>query len=432
MLLRVISVPPKDDGRGLSAGSHPYFFLSYARSPVLADYPGADPDRWVKRFFDDLVVAVRRHAQPPPQLIHGFIDKQSPPGSDKETLRQALGSAQVFVPLYSTGYLTKWLPGREWACFHQRVARAGFVEPKQRFMPVLWAPLLATSNPPWLEEALALGAGKKGYAENGLRGLLWVSSYRNSYLSVVDELAQQIVVLAENSPMAPSEVPDIDEVESVFTPGPLGVFSIQVAAPTENDASAGHDPASYGGRSAEWHPFPDQSTSIAEYARQTVEQFDFKAEVSELGTITGPEPRRPGIILIDPWIMAEDNGRSALESEVRNLPSWVLPLLILGPNTDGRTLELADKVRDALRQANALPTYSSRQGAEGVSSLDSFHTVIRKLIAEAELQFIRYRSGRGRGSQGQAGPSTYRFGMHRRAQVDGPVAEPDSPGGETL
>lgn len=101
----VISMAAEYGVGDLSSKDHPYFFISYARSPLLSHYPGADPDRWVRRFFRDLVVAVRQHASRPSAQIHGFIDQQIPPGSDRESLLLALGTAQVLVPLYSIGYL---------------------------------------------------------------------------------------------------------------------------------------------------------------------------------------------------------------------------------------------------------------------------------------------------------------------------------------
>ena len=110
-------------------------------------------------------------------------------------------------------------------------------------MPVLWTPLSGTEDPPGLRKALALGADEPGYAENGLRPMLKIRSYHDSYQAVVNLLAKQIVVLAEKSPIDPSEVPDIDEMKSAFTPeAPLAVFAIETAAPTARTAAAGRDP----------------------------------------------------------------------------------------------------------------------------------------------------------------------------------------------
>ena len=52
----------KGEVRSLSSKYNPYFFLSYAHTPMIAEYPEADPDRWVKTFFRDLVITVRRYA----------------------------------------------------------------------------------------------------------------------------------------------------------------------------------------------------------------------------------------------------------------------------------------------------------------------------------------------------------------------------------
>ena len=419
----------KDDMRDLSSEYNPYFFLSYARSPVTAEYPDADPDRWVRRFFCDLVAAVRRHASTQSGLIHGFIDKELPPGSEKESVRLAMSTAQVFVPLYSVGYLARSLPGREWACFRRRVELAGLAEPLRRFVPVLWAPLLENQEPPGLREALALGADRPGYAENGLRALLKIGSYRESYRAVVNVAAEQIVVLAEKSPIRPirpSKVPDIDDMKSQFTVGPpLSVFTIEIAAPTVRTVAAGRDPGSYGASGVEWRPFPRQDLPLAEYARQAVERRDFKAEVSGVRAGDDPRTRRPGIILIDPWLIADQDGRSALVSAVQNLPRWVLPLLILDQPEDARTQELAEQARGILHAAGALPTDSSRRGARGVSSLDGFKYLISVLVAEAERQYIRYRSGEVPSASSSDRPS-----LSRRPRPHGPLSAPD-PLGET-
>jgi FxsC-like protein len=422
-------VAARDDVQNLSSAFNPYFFLSFAHSPMIAEYSDGDPDRWVRTFFRDLVVAVRRHASPPSARIHGFIDQQVPPGSDKEALSRALATAQVFVPLYSAGYLGRSLPGREWACFRDRVKRVGLAEPVRRFVPVLWAPLSGlsgTEDPPGLREALARDADKRGYAEEGLVGLLKINSYRPSYQAVVNSLAQRIVVLAENSPIdpiEPSEVSDIDQIPSAFTPGPpLAVFTIEIAAPTGRTVAAGRNPASYGQSSAEWRPFPAQRFPLADYARQVVERFDFKAEVSGILAVEDQRTRRPGIILIDPWFVAEENGRSALASAVQNLPRWVLPLVILDQPGDPRTQELAAEVREILGAARALLTNSAREGAQGVSSPEDFSTIMRVLVTEAEVQYIRYRSGR-------IPPlaSSDRPGLRRR-HPGGTVSAPDSLG----
>jgi FxsC-like protein len=298
---------------------------------------------------------------------------------------------------------------------------AGLPEPQRRFVPVLWAPLSGGEEPPGLLEALALGRGNPGYAEDGLQGLLRIESYRDSYQSVVNHMAKRIVVLAEESPVEPSEVPDIDDIDSAFRPERhLAVFAIETAVSASRAAASDGDPGGVG-----WCPFPHQEFSLADYASKIAERFDFKAEVSELKPVAD---RRPGIIVIDPWFVADESGRSALESAVDQLPRWVLPLLIVDRPDDAHTQALARRVREILRAAGALPTESSRRAAQGVSSLDDFVAIVRVLVAEAERQYLRYRSGRYRGGQVPSPSSVNRPRLRRPERPDKTAAAPDTSG----
>jgi len=305
----------------------------------------------------------------------------------------------VFVPLYSSAYIGKSRPGQEWACFWERLQLAGLNNPIRRFVPVLWTPLSDVPPADWLEEAMTIGAGAPDYTENGLRALLKIGPYRSSYRTMVNIVARRIVEIAEEAPIGPSEVPDIDDMTSPFTTEQhLPVFAIETAAPTVTTVVREHDSRGYGDRSSDWRPFLDQESSLAEYAEHIARRFDFKPEVSGIKVID-PRSRRPGIILIDPWFIADDAGRTALESAVENLPRWVLPLVIIDHPGDATTAKLADQVREILSSVGALPTDSSRRAARGVSSLDEFVSTVRVLVAEAERQYLRYRGG-----QYQSGP----------------------------
>jgi FxsC-like protein len=409
------------DNRGIFA---PYFFLSYARSDPLAGNPQENPDKLVERFFGDLVEAVRQRASRRAGLDPGFFDQQIPVGSDwKQRLSQALSTAQVFVPLYSIGYLTNSWPGREFTCFQRRVEQVGRVNPARWLVPVLWAPLAGVADPPGLREALDPGVAEPDYRENGLRALLKLRLYHDTYQTVVDHLAKQIVKVAEDDPLEPAQVPDIEQVESAFPPGgPVAVFVIEVAAPTLSTAPAGRDTRPYGETPAHWRPFPGQELSLAEYARQVAERFDFDARVTGL---TGAG-RRPGIIVIDPEYIADENSRAVLESVAMALPRWVLPLVVLGQPGDRRTRELAAQVMNILVRAKALPTESARQAASGVKSLDEFVSILPVLVAEAERQYLRYRSSRV--------PSPRSAGRPRLGRIDEPngPATPDALGGREM
>jgi FxsC-like protein len=409
----------------------PYFFLSYAHSGSFAESPQGDPDESVREFFDDLVAEVRQQASSRSEFLPGFYDREIPVGSDwKESLSYALSGAQVLVPLYSADYVTRSWPGKEWACFRGRLLRAGLAHPDRRFVPVLWTPLPHAREPEGLQEALDLIANEPDYTDYGLRALQRIGLYHDSYQAVVNALAKRIVTLAENSPIRPSEVPDIDEMTSPFSPeARLAVFSIETAAPTASTVAAGHDPRGYGETSADWRPFPEQKLSLGAYAGQVVERLDFEPEVGGITTAKDARARRPGIIVIDPWFIADENGRMLLESAVKDLPRWVLPVLVLDKPDDASTQKLADQVRKILSTAGALHTNSSRRGANGVSSLDAFVSIVRVLVTEAERQYLRYRSGRYRAGQVVSPPSGNRPSLRGPKRSEGPASTPDPLGG---
>jgi FxsC-like protein len=379
-----------DGARMGRPGSRSYFYLSYAHSPPLeGDFP-ADPDENVREFFGDLTAAVRRHAPPDSGLIPGCYDQSIPPGSDwKASLSRAIGAAEVFVPLYSPSYVARSWPGREWACFYQRVLD-GRGNPEQRIAPVIWAPLWDQPELPCLDAALAVGAAESEYEKSGLRALMRITSYRNSYDNVVDQLAERVVSVAKHYPLPPSKVPDIDKATSPFQPeAPLAVFALAVAAPTRSSAPLDENPACYGDRRTDWRPFPGQELSLAEYARLVARRLDVGVNFTSLRKSCDAAAGKPGIVLIDPWFIAGHDGRAALRSALDTMPRWVLPLLVRASPSGTRASQLAEQVRAMLNQAGA-PADSSRRARDSVSSLEEFNDVLPVLVAEAERRYLRH------------------------------------------
>ena len=194
----------------------------------------------------------------------------------------------MFVPLYSVAYLANSWPGRELTCFKERVKVAGGLDPIRRLVPVLWAPLAAgVKYPPGLREALD-SVTEPDYADNGLWALLRLQPYHDLYQAVVDRMGAQIVEIAERDPIEPVEPEQVGDIEKAPSAFPaerrLPVFRIEVAAPTT--ASAPREPRSAAFTvifSSDWRPFADQELSLAEYARQVTERFDFDVRVGETG-----------------------------------------------------------------------------------------------------------------------------------------------------
>jgi FxsC-like protein len=190
------------------------------------------------------------------------------------------------------------------------------------------------------------------------------------------------------------------EINSDYLPEPpLGVFTVEIATPS--------------GSSADWRPFPTQELPLAEYARQIVERFDFKAEVIELATDHDPDTSRPGIILIDPRFVTIPGGRSELEAAVSGLPKWILPMLIVDQPDDARTKDLAERVRDILLAAGAPHSRSARRSTHGVSSVRTFSLLVRDLLFEAEKQYITHRTKQRYGTPVVSRPSSRRSGPFR-------------------
>ncbi len=369
-----------------------YFFLSYAHSPPLEGILRADPDRWVRTFFSDLENSVQRRASATSQLDPGFFDQNIPLNSNwKASLTRALSSAEVFVPLYSPSYFARSWPGKEWAAFQQRVRDSGLSEPLRRFAPVLWVPLPAGQDPPGLDEALAVDA-PAAYAENGLCALLRLTPYRESYRLIVDRLAAQIVELAEVTPLPRSAAPDFDDVTSPFEPGlTVSVFTVIVAAPARADLPAERDPTGYGDRGVDWRPYTrDQSLSLAEYAAWVAEQLDFAVQIRGLGNVAGAAHGTPGVVIIDPWLLASAERTHDLESLVDGLPSWVMPLLILDAEDKERGGRLAEQAQAMLGKPTTGRTELAKRASAGVTSLRDFVSLMPALIAEAERQYLRY------------------------------------------
>jgi hypothetical protein len=204
----------------------------------------------------------------------------------------------------------------------------------------------------------------------------------------------------------------MSEMNSGYLPEPpLGVFTIEIATP--------------GGSSADWRPFDEQELPLAEYARQIVERFEFKAEVIELTADRDLDTIRPGIIVIDPRFITIPGGRAALEAAVAGLPKWILPMLIVDQSDGAPTEDLADQVRDVLSEAGALSARSARRGAQGVSSFRAFSRLVRDLVFEAEGQYIAYRSRQRYGASVRSRPSSSRSASPLPSRPDRFASAPD-------
>ena len=342
-----------------------YFYLSYAHSPPLAGsrLDASTPDEWVLEFFHDLSRAVNRRASTDRDLAPGFIDLQGPYGQEwKNTLVRTLGEAEVFVPLYSPAYLSRSWPGREWACFAQRIEASGIADPLRRFAPVLWVPLQVGAEPRGLTAALDLVPGDapdgaaSAYRENGLLAMRRLQPYRKWYHLITDELAARIVRIAEDDYIGPSPAPDIETIESAFAAGAaVPVLAVVVVAP--------------------------EGSELADYGRMAGEQLDFAVRVTGMEA-TGTEmlARNPVLVLIDPAYLSDARIRAIFDTFAAELPPWSVPALGPGP---------AAEINSSLGKMMGTKSRIARRALSGVSSLTEFASLLPFLVAEAGREYLR-------------------------------------------
>lgn len=379
-----------------------HFFLSYAHTAPLAGQVQDPVDYWVEKLYRDLSAAVCRAADLPPDSPVGFFDGTLPAGADwkAETTAQ-LGTAEVFVPLYSSRYFAMSWPGREWACFATRLPDEPPARPSPHILPVLWTPLPATLDLPEATDPLSVAGDVPEYAANGLRALNMLRLYRESYHRIVGRLGERIVQIVRDQRIGPRPVPELDRMRSEFRrKGADDDFVFAVAAPAAPGLPAGRDARWYGAESTAWRPFGErQQLSLADHAVAVAERLGFSTEASPAGSVAGLDATAPTVVLIDPWIAAPlDRPEGPELAAVRRLfggdrAKWTLPLLVVNtadPESASCHRRLAARIASILSEVGALETEPARQGAEGVvMSLEDFARVMPTLVAEAERRYLK-------------------------------------------
>ncbi|MEU7982448.1 TIR-like protein FxsC [Micromonospora sp. NPDC049081] len=344
-------------------GQETYFFLSYAHSVPLSDAARPDTDYWVSQFFHQLADAVRERATRLGPLDAGFFDGQVSPGVDlRRTLTNALSLAHVFVPLYSPNYFRNaWALG-ERDSFRSRLVRLAAGRAERHVLPVLWMPLPSWGDRPETVQALDL-VGDPGdradYADNGLRALCKLSAYRTQYRNLLGALADRIVTVTENEPLAPSRATTLTS-----SPVPDGPGAALVVTTLTADR-------------ARWRPYGDQhQLAVADYVAATAERLGLPTRVVELAEARDRAASSPAVVLVDAGV-GVDAARSALDG----LPRWAVPLVIAADHARGEPTPeaIAGSLQDA-RFPWVLP----------VRTIDEFERCAPLLVTEARKQFLRH------------------------------------------
>ncbi|MEV4715803.1 TIR-like protein FxsC [Micromonospora noduli] len=366
-----------------------YFFLSYAHSAPLLG-ARTDTDVWVDRFFADLSGEVSRLVSPRPGVEIGFIDQSIPPGADvKAALADALGAAQVFVPLYSPGYFSRsWALGEQESFLTRLLRVAGEptspVVPADHVAPVLWIPVPSWEEHPELDAALDLGRDVPEYAENGMRALCMLGAYQQPYQILLGRLARRIVEPTQRIWLRPSRAPTLD-VSRRIAANPD--FVVTVLAPTRDQPPEGREASWYAERSRLWRPFgARQELPVAEYAASTAERLGLSVHTSDFADAEELFEIRPGVLLIDPWFTELPGGTAALRAAARALPPWVVPLVVTDaddPRDAHRGADLARLVLGVLQDAGATR-------ARWVGRMDEFAGLMPTVVTEARRLYLKH------------------------------------------
>ena len=295
------------------------FFLSYARDDQRSGPPGN-----VARFFEDLSRALTPRLKNVGGGEVGFIDSRGiEPGSEwPDSLRTALGSARVFVPVLSPRYFEREYCGKEWAAFRTRVPAGA-----RLIQPVLFVPPVDLNPMPKALKKVQYAHDKypAEYLEKGLSELLNVPSLEDAYQRFVFAFAGVLAeVLREPAAAAEVDLPPLAEFESAFhdpatghrdedpssPPGRrLYAHFIYVAARHDELAGMRNDLAAYGDLGGlDWQPYlPKFDTEIGILATAVAARERFFYEMGELDdrlverVKEATTKHKVVVVLVDPW-----------------------------------------------------------------------------------------------------------------------------------
>jgi FxsC-like protein len=311
----------------------PYFFLSYARKD--------DRDEFVKRFYDDLALELRRigadpAAQPP------FRDVEALGlGHDwARVLGKAVGHCRAFVALYSPTYMNSEYCGKEWTAFWERLEqhrRATEITNVSPLIPVLWAPL----DDALPEEVARLQYNESGmgeeYLTHGLMHVLQTDPLGPAYRAIVRKVAARVHLAADYLRVPFKSDLDLGEVRGLFPvtgerSAAQGTGHVQVflAAGVADPLPEGRSRAEYYGRSPrEWTPYhPPKNPTVAHRAQKVIVQEGYTSNIEVVDSeLSGRldetmENNQTSVLLVDPWAVRNRTYRDVLaDYDAENRPA---------------------------------------------------------------------------------------------------------------
>ncbi|GAA1371500.1 FxsC protein [Catellatospora chokoriensis] len=354
-----------------------YFFLSFSGSRATGG------DHWIRLFYRELSHEVRSLATTSNDMNVGFADFGASGHEGDNSVRQALDGSRVLVQLYSPEYMDRSSARLQRAQFLQRVFHSVPDDIPHRLQPVLWLPMGASEHVSDLSRALELGWDIPEYARLGLETMRRLSTHRGSYELILSRLARRIVdaaerrAVAQDLPLPPSGMATADSPDTPFV--------IAVIAPTEASLPSSRHTAPYGLRSAMWRPYRSaHELSVAEYAAGIARSFRMPVRIVDFAVGDHLIETSPGVILVDPWILARPDGRSMFQT-VTSIVNTSMSVLIVIDHTDP---QYAPRGAELAREAMAALAGTHHQLAREARE---FEHLISRMVVRNRRQFLSAR-----------------------------------------
>ncbi|GLY04363.1 hypothetical protein Acsp01_47420 [Actinoplanes sp. NBRC 101535] len=351
--------------------------MSYAEVPPVPMLPAGEPatrDPLVDTFFADLMGVVQRLARAGARHV-GLYDRTLSSGTGwRDTLR-ALGQAEVLVPLYSPRYVASAWATEEHYSFQKRL-EAAHADPARHIQPVLWMPFPDGVDP--AQYGLSLEEDVPQYKTLGLGALCDAGrldrtpdpEYRQAYEKIVERIARRIVDAAEQSPIGPSAPPP-EPPGSGIAPSAADLLIVVHTAP--------------GSTARTWTPYADAGrTPVAGQALAVAQRLDVVAAISTLREAVRLWRHRPAVLLVDVWLLDDDERAAGLAEILHGLPRWVTPLLI----ADAGDRVHATRVAELRDRALAMLGGAADPATSVAGSADDFVKIMPVLVSQARSRYL--------------------------------------------
>lgn len=368
------------------------------------------------KLFSDLCDHIMAITDLPAHVPPGFMDREMRAGEGwPERLSENLATCRVFVPLLSPRYFTSEMCGREWYAFNERVLRAGAsgaggTEPT--IVPALWTGIDFSELPDSISH-IHLDRASFGdrYGAKGIYGLIKLNRLRDEYEETVLKLAERIVRVAHTSPLPPGRPRPYERTPSAFRPRGSGPrhLHLTVAAPSRDSLPGQRDSRPYGEDAQDWNPYHSESRrSLPSLAEDLIRSLDYRITVSSFDdedTAAAPAPAaaadkaaprsRPGILLVDPWALADDERRRRLKAFDTGSGSWVNAVVPWNRADQDCQSEEGRRVFQVLERTMPAILDRGRRtdcriAVNGVPSLKAFTDVLPSVVAHTTRQYLKH------------------------------------------